>query len=258
MSLLICLSFHYNIDNINFLYKVIDNIIATYDFKTHICVSTNDHRTIELLNKYKDVEVIVHELEHPYHLTYMHRQYMFNNIDNYDIMIYSEDDILIPFKSILDFLEKIKILWPTYIPSFKRCEYSKNKDKYALLDVHGNQVLSKDDIIHIDGKRYITPAYPNMAYQGFWILPTTLLKENMSNFLNINLHREHAASYTLGPPPFHNYEENYKGGFFLNKIPLLELNENDQIHEICIVYHTPNRYVDVSNTPTIDEFLIYK
>ena len=259
MKLLVCLAFHYNFDNIKFLYKVIDNIVSTYKFETHICVDTNNDHTIELLEKYKNVEVIVHkQLEHPYHLTYMHRNYMLENIDKYDIMLYSEDDIIIPYNSIIDFLDKIKIFWPKYIPSFKRCEYSKNKNKYAFLDVFGKQEVSKDEIISINNKRYITPKYPNFSYQGFWILPTNLLKENINySFLDKNLCREHAASYTLGPPPFHNYDENYKGNIFLNKIPLLELNEKNQIHEICLTYHTPNRYVDIFNTPAVDEFLIH-
>ena len=258
MKLLICIPFHYNLDNINFLYKVIDNIFETYNFDTHICVSTNDKRTISLLAKYEKIEVIIHLLNHPYHLAYMHREYMLKNIDNYDLMLYSEDDILIPFKSILDFLDKIKILWPKYIPSFKRCEYSKNKNKFTFLDVLGKQEVSKDEILTIDGKRYITPKYPNMAYQGFWILPTKMLKENLCyNFLNINLYREHAASFTLGPPPYHNYDKNYVDNLFLNKIPLLELNDNNQIHEICLTYHLPNKYVDIFNTPALDELLIH-
>ena len=257
MKLLICLAFHYNIDNIKFLYKVIDNILDTYKCETDIIIDTNTEETINVLKKYTNIKIYVHNLEHPFHLTYMHRQHFVNNINNYDVVLYSEDDVLIPFESIINFMIKIYTMWPKYIPSFKRCEFSSERQKYALIDVLGKQLLKKEEIIYINDKRYFTPKYPNFGYQAFWILPTNLLKENINNnFLMLTTHREHAASYTLGPGHFHCYDENYKGDLFLNKIPLLQLNDDSQIDNICFAYHTPNKYVDVQKTPAIDEMII--
>lgn len=257
MKLLICLAFHFNKENIKFIYQVIDNILSTYEYDTDIFIDTNSIESNILLNKYPNIKIFIHNLKHPYHLAYMHRQHIFNNIDNYDVVLYSEDDIIIPFKSIFNFMKKINIMWPKYIPCFKRCEFSSVRNKYGLLDVAGKQILNKNEIITIDDIHYFTPKYPNFAYQGFWLLPTKLLKEHITkHFLDVNLHREHAASYTLGPPSYHCYDPNYIGINFLNKIPLLQLNNDFQIDEICLVYHTPNKYVDLFKTPAIDEMII--
>ena len=250
--------FHYNTNNIQFLYMVIDNILETYEYDTNIIIDTNTEETLVITNKYPNIQIYVHSLEHPFHLTYVHRKHILKNIDNYDIILYSEDDILIPFNTIKNFMEKINYMWPKYIPGFKRCEFSIKNNKYASPDVAGKQTIKTSEIIRINGERYFTPKYPNFAYQGFWLLPTKLLKENINidSFLTMNIFREHAASYTLGPPPYHCYDDNYKGNMFLNKIPLIQLNDKNQIDEICLVYHTPNKYVDVFESPLIDELII--
>ena len=38
MKLLICIAFHYDMNNIEFLYKVINNILETYTYDTYMCV----------------------------------------------------------------------------------------------------------------------------------------------------------------------------------------------------------------------------
>jgi len=254
MKFLICIAFHYPNNHINYLHSVIDNIILTYTCYKRICVDTNSYEAKNLLEyKYKDyigfeLEIIVHDnLEHPFLLTSVHRDYIFKHINEYDLVMYSEDDILVTYNSILDFLDKLKDLWPKYIPCFKRCEYSKIKRQHAFLDVEGKQTIEYTDIIEINDKQYFTPTYPNFAYQGCWILPTKLLLESMdlNGFLNKTTYREHMASYTLGPPPYHTYDNTYLGSNFLNKIPLFELNNENQIHNNCLIFHLENCHVDI-------------
>jgi hypothetical protein len=120
---------------------VIDNILLTYICDKRICIDTNSHKAKKILeDKYKDhigfeLEIVVHDnLEHPFLLTSVHRDYIYKHMNDYDLVMYSEDDILITYNSILDFVDKLKDLWPTYIPCFKRCEYSKIK-KHTIMGV---------------------------------------------------------------------------------------------------------------------------
>ena len=88
------------------------------------------------------------------------------------------------------------------------------------------------------------------------MLPTKYLEIN-NDFMIVSTYREHAASYPLGPPPTHGHVVNYKGGYHLNKIPLFEL-DNNKLSSKCLVYHTPNKYVDTVNPTryTVDEYVV--
>ena len=248
-SILICIAFHYSEDKPNrlwFLHQTILNIIHNYKMDFHIIVDTNEEIVCKYLERYKGkVTVVVNEyLIHPYHLVWMHRNHILNNMNEYDVFMYLEDDIIVPYESILDFLEKIDYMYPSYIPCYERLEWSNSKKCFVALDIHTVEKVKKKDIIHINGKRFFTPKLP---YHGFWILPCKYLqKEVDQNFLNLSIYREHASSYPLGPPSLDFAHDITKGKCdgFLNKIPLFELNENNKISNKCLVYHISNNYSD--------------
>lgn len=260
-KMLICIAFFYVENNIKFLKRVLNNIIDNYEFKCDIIIDTNSELTNNLKNIFPDLNIIVHKnLQHPFHLTWMHREYIKNNYHKYDLVMYSEDDILIPFISIVDYLNKIDIMWPYYIPNFRRIEWDSNKQIYNSCDIIESINISNKDFIYIEDinkirRKYISPEY---AYQAFWIMPTKYLNKypfEFNSFFEIkSVYREHASSYNLGPPPHHGYIVNNKDPRFLNMTPLLEVNECNEIDNKCLVYHTPNKYLDLYKVPLYNHF----
>jgi hypothetical protein len=246
-SMLVCIAFHYDDKNpqrLLYLHRVITNIL-NYPIKTEIIIDTNNDQVKSLLYKYKNnVNVVVHKLHHPYHLTWMHRKHMIEKINLVDIVHYVEDDIIISYESIKDYLEKIEYMWPKYVPCFERLEWSNNLKDYAVLDMNKIQSIKYKDIIFLNNKKYVSPEQP---YHGFWILPTKFLKtQNLNNFRSISTYREHAASYLLGPPhlDFAWDQSGNENSVTLNKKPLLEISNDGIIHDKCLVYHISNNYAD--------------
>src|SRR5271154_3031868 len=109
MKLLICLAFHYVESNLIHLKKVLNNIVDNYQYETHIIIDTNSSMTVDaILPLYPTVEInIVSNLPDPHMLTSVHRIHMSDYIDNYDLVMYCEDDVLIPFQCVSDFVRKI-------------------------------------------------------------------------------------------------------------------------------------------------------
>jgi hypothetical protein len=255
-KMLICIAFHYVENNIKYLKKVLNNIYDNYEFEVDVVIDTNTELTYELKKIYPKLNIIVHKnLSHGFHLTWMHRQYIKDNYKNYDLVMYSEDDILIPFYCIVDFLNKIDIMWPYYIPNFRRIEWNDNKQIYTSCDITEPINLNTKEFIYLPDinniiRKYISVDY---AYQAFWILPSKYLQIN-NEFTNVSVYREHASSYTLGPPPHHGYTENNIDFRFLNMKPLLEITETNEIYNQCIVYHTPNKYIDLYTVPLVNHF----
>lgn len=249
-SLLICIAFHYDETKPNrlwFIHQTIINFVNNYKIKFDIIIDTNDVRVKKFMERYKNVNVIVHDyLIHPYHLVWMHRRNIRENIDKYDVVMYTEDDHIIPYYSFLDYLEKIEYMFPKYVPCFERLEWSNTQQCFVALDINKVEKVKKDDIIHIKGKRFFSPKLP---YHGFWIMPSNLLKKTIAyktNFCYYTLYRDHAASLPLGPPELNLAHDPNKGecNTYMNMIPLFELNEKDKISDICLVYHISNNYSD--------------
>ncbi|MGJ0484002.1 MAG: class I SAM-dependent methyltransferase [Methylomicrobium sp.] len=72
----------------------------------------------------------------PWSLPFGHKRLFAENIDNYDIFIYTEDDTLIRKENILAFLEATETLGEQFLPGFIRYElYPNGKKNYP--DFHG-------------------------------------------------------------------------------------------------------------------------
>lgn len=81
-------------------------------------------------------------------LTHKHKKIMYDNRNNYDIFIYSENDMLITEKHLDLFLKHSKNLKNTnYIPGFLRYEIRENK-KY-LIDCHKIHTVHKSNFYKI-------------------------------------------------------------------------------------------------------------
>ncbi len=231
-DLLICIAFHYSEERLKYLYEVLKNI-TLYNCGVEIIIDTNTFN-IEHLNRIPNITVFVHQkLEHPFHLTWIHRQHIKNNIDNYNVFMYIEDDEVVPYLNYLNYIENFKLLWPNNVPSFVRIEV---KDMVEYVSDIPKQIEPHDGLYWIhSGTNKIFAIIPfPINYHGFWIMPQKELKESMKeNFVRLSDGREFAAMYV---------------GWELGKATLLQI-ENGVISKKCYSYHLPNNYALSEGTP---------
>lgn len=236
-SLLICIAFHYIPDRLQYLVSILNNFIDNYKVSLKIIIDTNvDYLDLSGSFSGSSIEITPHtELEHPFHLTWMHRKHIKENIDNYDNFMYAEDDELIPFSNYISYIEKFKMMWPQYVPSFVRIEKKDGLD--YISDVPIQQDIKSLGIIEIEGRKFVSFPFP-LNYCGMWCMPQSSLKETIKdNFVRMDDGREFAASYT-------NWE--------IGKKPLIEVYEKNRkwfISPDCYLYHLPNNYALSEGTP---------
>lgn len=72
----------------------------------------------------------------PWTLPFGHKKLFAENVDKYDVFIYSEDDVLIREKNIRAFLRASESVGNNFLPGFIRYEAHPNGKKYYL-DIHG-------------------------------------------------------------------------------------------------------------------------
>lgn len=219
-SLLICIAFHYNPERLKYLTEVINNFVDGYDCELDIIVDTNTNWMDGL--SIHGVKFFFNEnLEHPFHLTWVHRKHIKENIDNYDNFLYIEDDMLLPYENYLNYLENFKTLYPYAVPSFVRIERKDGQD--YISDIPKTQQLQ---IVNKGGKQFHAFPFP-YNYHAFWIMPAKELKDSMkSDFVKLSDGREFGAMYV---------------GWELKKPAMVEI-ENGLVSKKCYSYHLPNNY----------------
>lgn len=220
--LLVCIACHV-VPERNYVLSLIKRFSTYPLWDVRIIVDTN------VPFEFEGAETCVHHsLQHPWHLTWMHRRHFKEEIENYDWFMYVEDDMDIPFEAFEEYTKTFHSLWKLhYVPSFVRLEEFNNK--YYVTDVTSSQ--AKQPIITIEGKDYISLTQP---YHAFWIMPQKELKETMTkNFVRAELSRENAASYPM---------------WELKRTPLVRI-ENGKISPLSYSYHLANNYAPFPNTP---------
>lgn len=251
-SLLVCIAFHYNPDRVQYLTKVLSSFINEYECTKHIIIDTNVESLPPecTLNNHPDIEVVSHtSMEHPFHTTWFHRGHMKRNIDNYENFFYLEDDMYVPYKNYLNYLDNFRLLWPNHVPSFVRIEEF-NGDRYitdATERQHANPV-------QICGKWFCNLKNP---YHAFWIMPQKELKETLiEDFIRTSDSRVTAASYPMWelnkePVVELQFEKlvasrELAASFLmwgLIKKPLVQMDRHS-ISELCYSFHLPNNYAN--------------
>lgn len=229
-DLLIVIAFHYSPERLQYLKRLYANF-CTYQCSISIIIDTNDNSWYEHFPHCTlfDTKIIYHEnLEHPFHLTWFHRQNIKDNIDNYNNFAYFEDDMMLPYENYLNYLFNFKMLWPEYVPSFIRIE-EHGWEKFVA-DIHEKQPLEVVDTNY--GKKF---AYLKSVenYHAFWIMPQYELKNIIQNdfdFVKLDQGREFAAMFV---------------GWTLGKQTLVEL-ENNKVSKLCYSYHLPNNAPNVN------------
>jgi hypothetical protein len=231
-NLLICIAHHYTDSTFDLVCNLIANIQATYTCKYKIVVHVNTDYCKELLdNKFKDLEVIVaYNLAHPYHLTWQHRQYMKDNIDNYDAFMYVEDDMIVNYDQVCNYLDQFNRVWPNYVPAFVRYEIKNGtKVKYST-DLLDKITVDRSNLRIIEG----VPFVEYCIYNACWLCPKEILMNeiNKPSFIGISDQgcgeREIAAFFvtrTLGKPC------------------LIQLDKNSyKLSDLILIHHSSNLY----------------
>lgn len=225
-DLLITIAAHYNPERLKYLKSVVGNFVDNYKVSFDIIINTNT-TGLEYFNSENILVVVSEKLDHPFHLTSLHRHHIKHNIDRYKTFMYVEDDELIPFENYLNYLENFKLLWPKCVPLFVRVEESGGV-KY-ISDIVEKQSLKT---IKVGGKEFTELCFPN-NYHGFWIMPQKELKESIDDsFTNLSIGREFNAMFV---------------GWHLGKKSVIQV-ENKLISEKCYSYHLPNNYAENEET----------
>jgi len=221
MSLLVCVAFHYTKIGETHLKRILYAFENEYKIPVDVIVDTNTNN-VNYLNK-GNVKVVINDnLAHPFHLVWMHRSHIKEELNNYDNFMYVEHDMYLPYENYLNYFDNFKILYPYNIPSFVRVE-EKDGDKYCI------------DIIRSVQRRFVIRKVENKYfatlgndYSALWIMPKHELASTLSpDFIRVSEKREDASSYPRVD---------------LGKVGMVEV-ENNLVSEKCLAYHLSNAYV---------------
>jgi len=218
------------------LNKIIDET-NNYKHKTDIFLHTNNKSlTIEHFNKYTNgtFTLIIHDLTdiHPYFLSWKCRDLLKQQKDDYDVFMYIEDDILVPYKSIE--------YWLKY--SNKLTENGHNLGFVRIETLHGVEYITDllktekfDKFIVLQNEPYVVNDIN--PYCAFWIYD----KNEFNRFVNSQFYdinnindygiREKSAIGLHGL--FTNWYKN-------TVIPIV----NNNLIDDCKIYHLSNNYVN--------------
>ena len=253
MKIVYNIIFFYNEERIKYLLKII-NEIKKYKYETDIYIHKNIHFQLKKLVNYKNkLEIIVHDLSkiNPFKLTYLGKLYMKKFIKNYDIFIYSEDDILIYNDSLNYWLEYKDVCFEhKYNLGFLRIEYFDEKDIY-LTDIAS--CFHEPKFIVLNNHTFLLN--DKNPYSGCWIYDKKRMKDyikskyfNSVQLMNLKTNKkiEIRESQAFG---LHHLNNNYFNHTLIHVNETNETNETNEIKKLnkinnhCFIHHMPNNYI---------------
>ena len=179
------ISFYFKTSRIIYINNIIDET-NKYEQITDIYIHTNNinlHK--EMFNNYNNgnIKIIYHDLSNidPFYLTWKCRDLLQQQQHDYDIFIYIEDDILVPYKAIKYWLEyNEKLIEMNYNLGFVRIEVENNIE--YITDLHGKIF---DTVINLNEKKYCVNN--KNPYCAFWIYNKNEFNKFVnSKYYNIN------------------------------------------------------------------------
>jgi len=234
------ISFYFLIDRIIYINNIIDET-NKYEYTTDIFIHTNNIDLQEgMLNNYTNgyIKIIYHDLSNidPFYLTWKCRELLQQQRNEYDIFMYIEDDILVPYKAIQYWLEYNQILLEmNYNLGFVRIEVEDGVE--YITDLYGEIF---DTFIDLNEKKYCVNN--KNPYCAFWIYNknefNNFVNSKYYNINNINHYYGIREKSAIGLHGF--YTDYYKNTL----IPIV----NNKLIEECKIYHMPNNYVLDKNT----------
>jgi len=232
--------FYFLIDRIICINNIIDET-NQYKYTTDIFIHTNNidlHKG--MFNNYTNgyIEIIYHDLSNidPFYLSWKCRELLQQQRNEYDIFMYIEDDILVPYKAIQYWLEyNQKLLEMNYNLGFVRIEVEDGIE--YITDLYGEIF---DTFIYLNEKKYCVNN--KNPYCAFWIYN----KNEFNNFVNSKYYNiNNISGYYIREQSsigLHGINTDY---YKNTLIPIV----NNKLIEECKIYHMPNNYVLNKNTP---------
>ena len=242
-KIIIHIAFHFIENRFQFLQSVI-NYISNYKFKKidiFIDCNSEEIKKYSFLDRDKtniDIKYLIHKnLDHPFLLTWTHRQNMYKNLSKYDYFMYIEDDIAVPFSAIQQWKIDTEILFPFgYLRGFLRVEKSSDN----VLRCTDQTTRAKiDNFSCLNNTLYFRPSNP---YQAFWIYD----KSQMNIFVN------NRCWHDGNHPSWEIRERASSGMIWLDQSEhkvLIPLTDRLTIPDNVLVYHLPNNYAIDTNSP---------
>lgn len=240
------------VKHISFFYienrlQYVNNIIAAtnkYELETDLFIHTN----VETLSSASflqytngELRIIYHDLSNinPFYLTWKCRELLKIQRSEYDIFMYVEDDILVPYKAIEYWLKyNEKLLEYNYNLGFVRIEVGSDHEEY-ITDLCG-EFDKIDRFIDIGAEKYgINNKNP---YCAFWIYN----KKEFNRFVESEYYNiQNIPGYYIRESSAIGLHGNSNYWYKHTLIPIIE----DKLIEDCKIYHMSNNYVsDNSNS----------
>jgi hypothetical protein len=217
-------------DRLECLHEVMKNYLENYG-EVKLIVDVNDERILKFIKNNFDstkVETILNtNLEHPYHLVWLHRQHFVNNLEAFDYFTFVEDDMFLPYKSFCYYVKTLDLVWPKRFPGFVRLE-TKN-DKLFNVDAWVTTNVSSKEILEVDGDKFADKGL-HSPHQAMWMIR----KEYLRSLIKSPMFIRKDQCIETATNPLSEF----------GKTQILKLNSDYQIHKDCWVYHLTNRFVD--------------
>ena len=233
------ISFYFLIDRIVYINNIIDET-NKYEYTTDIFIHTDNIDLQEgVFNNYTNgcIKIIYHDLStiHPFYLTWKCRELLQQQRNEYDVFMYIEDDILVPYKAIQYWLEYNQILLEmNYNLGFVRIEVEDGIE--YITDLYGEIF---DTFIDLNEKKYCVNN--KNPYCAFWIYN----KNEFNNFVDSKYYDiNNITGYGIREKSAIGLHGSNTNWYKNTLIPIV----NNKLIEDCKIYHMPNNYVLDKNT----------
>lgn len=221
---------------------LINNIINEtnkYECEADIFIHTNNpDLNVTTFDKYTNgkITLLYHNFTNinPELLSWTCRDLMKRQIDEYDLFMYIEDDMLVPYKAIKYWLKySEKLIDLKYNLGFVRIETKDNVE--YITDLYGEKL---DTCIRLDQKYCVNNKNP---YCAFWIYN----KKEFNKFINSPYyHIQNIRGYDIRAASAIGLHGNHTPWYKGTLIPMV----NDKLIDDCKIYHMPNNYVVNNDT----------
>jgi hypothetical protein len=159
---------------------------------------------------------------------------MVQHQDDYDLFVYSENDILIQERNLEGFLRETERLPHDHVTGFLRYERRENDDALYLIDAHPHFPVLKEKDLEINGRRYFT-LYN--VHQGSWVLTRDQLKRAIrSGGFDVMPHYRETKDGFIGILESGASDVYTQCGFKKKVLP------HEGIDDLMI-HHLPNKYI---------------
>lgn len=247
MKVLVIIS-NYSLDNVIYLYRVL-NEYDKMNYDIDVLIHTTDR--IENTSTFKNIRVFqkLYHKDIKAKLTFTNREDFIRYKRDYDLFIYSENDMLITQKNLETFLKYESLLPSNYITGFLRYEVGLDGSFY-LTELHPYSPLIYEKELIINEHRYFTI---HNVHQGCFVLTREKL-ERISDYpefkmLYTSLITKNGITYGI--------LERGASEVFLS-CGLKKVYPIDEIDNL-LIHHLPNKYyskwyIDTNiNLLTLDE-----